>query len=127
MTTTALDYCAGYCKNSAHYIIYPLSYNQGDLYNDVYYVRTESFNGDTSFFRISRTGNNNHYYTQTITENDFPSPSPNEFYYSDTGSDYVGLSVSRYVHTFGPDLFGCFLVFSVLTAIIGGVCKKCLT
>lgn len=126
MTTTAIDYCAGFCKGSAHYIIYPYSYNKGDVYNDVYYVRADSFSGDTDFFLISRTGNNNRYYSQVISENDFIAPSPSEFYYSDTGSDYVGLPVGRYVHTFGPDLYGCFLVSCVLSAIIGGVIRKCL-
>lgn len=123
MTTTAIDYCAGYCKGSAHYIIYPYSYNIGDLYNDTYYIKTESHNGDTAFLRVSRTGNNNRYQAETITENEFISPSSTEFYYSDTGSDYVGLPVSRYVHTYGVDLFGCFLVGAVLTAFLGGVFK----
>lgn len=127
MTTTALDYCAGFCKNSEHYIIYPLSYNQGDIYNDVYYVRTQSFSGDYSYIRVSRTGNNNRYFSQVISENEFISPSSNEFFYSDTGSDYVGLPVSRYVHTFGVDLYGCLLICAILAGIIGGVCKKCLS
>lgn len=126
MTTTAIDYCAGYCKNSAHYVIYPYSYNVGDVYNDVYYIRSESWSGDVTFFRVSRSSNNNRYSTQTISENEYISPSQNDFYYSDSTSDYVGLPVSRYIHTYGVDLFGCFLMGAILTAILGGVVKRCM-
>lgn len=123
MTTMGIDYCAGYCKSAAHYIIYPYSYNIGDVYNDTYYLRIESWSGDVTFLRVSRTGNNNRYRTEEITENDYISPVSSEFYYSDTGSDYVGLPVSRYVHTYGIDLFGCVLIGAVLTAFLGGVFK----
>ena len=127
MTTTALDYCVGLCKSADHYIIYPYSYSTSDPYNDIYYIKCEYDNKDTVYYRVSRTQGQNRYYMQEIAQNQYIAPGSDSYYYSDTGSDLVGAPVARYVHTFGIDLFGCFLIGAVLTAIIGGVCKKCLS
>lgn len=124
MTSTALDFCSGLCKSADHYIIYPESYNQNDNYNDIYYIKCEYDNKDTKYFKVSRVQGQYRYYYEEITESSFHSPSSNAFYYTDTGSDLVGIPVARYVHIFGIDLFGCFLIGAVLTAFIGGVVKN---
>lgn len=126
MTTTALDFCSGLCKSADHYIIYPYSYNREDVYNDVYYIKCEYDNRDTEYYTVYRNSGSGHYRFSEIHANEFIAPSNADFYYSDTGSDIVGVPVARYVHTFGIDLYGCFLIGAVLTAIIGGVVHRCM-
>lgn len=123
MTTTAIEYCVGLCKSADHYIIYPYSYNHDDMYNDLYYIKCEYDNGETDYFIVYRGNGNSHYRSSEIHAGEFVTPSGSDFYYSDSGSDIVGLPVRRYVHTYGVDLFGCFLIGAVLTAFLGGVFK----
>lgn len=125
MTTTAIEFCAGLCKSADHYTIYPYSYNHDDSYTDNYYVKCSYDNKQDIYYFVGRNYNSR-YTWREISESEYLSPSSGDFYYSDTGSDLVGSAVPRYVHTFGVDLFGCFLVGAVLSAILGGVLRKCL-